>query len=300
VIEDALETVRSVSEAKEINVQTQLDFSLFQVSGDANRLKQVVWNLLSNAVKFTPQGGQVTVRLDYVGDFAQIQVIDTGKGIHPDFLPHVFDRFRQADSTTTRVFGGLGLGLAIAHQIVELHKGTIWAKSPGEGLGATFTVRFPLIRSTTASSMLDTHVALATNLQNLQNIQVLVVEDDPDSRDLITTTLRQFGAKVTAVPSAIAAINVLSHLKPDILISDMGMLGIDGYMLMQQIREVTDTGQIPAIALTSYTTEADQQKALAAGFQKHLAKPMEPIQLVEAILKLLHSCSDSDDCLSSA
>ncbi len=151
-----------------------------------------------------------------------------------------------------------------------------------------------------ASSMLDTHVVPATNLQNLQNIQVLVVEDDPDSRDLITTTLRQLGAKVTAVPSAIEAINVLSHLKPDILISDIRMPGIDGYMLMQQIREVTDTGQIPAIALTSYTTEADQQKALAADFQKHLAKPMEPIQLVEAVLKLLHSCSDSDDFLSSA
>lgn len=291
VIEEALETVRSISEAKGIDLQTQLDPSPFQISGDANRLKQVIWNLLSNAVKFTPQDGQVTIRLSYGDDFAQIQVIDTGKGIHADFLPHVFDQFRQADSTTTRVFGGLGLGLAIAHQIVEMHGGTIRAESLGEGQGATFTVQFPLIpnveNAPTQNSQSDT-------LNNLQNIHVLVVEDHADSRDLIDTTLQQFGAKVTAVSSAAVAITALSHIKPDILISDIGMPGMDGYMLMQQIREVTHTSEIPAIALTSYTSETDQQKALAAGFQMHLSKPMEPAQLVEAILTLVRNRSKSD------
>ena len=263
-----------------------VDPAPWQISGDSNRLKQVVWNLLSNAVKFTPQGGQVTVRLDYGGDFAQIQVIDTGKGIHADFLPHVFDRFRQADSTTTRVFGGLGLGLAIAHQIVEMHGGTIQAASLGEGQGATFTVQFPLTSSVVESPAYGNDFAA---LDELQQLHILVVEDDTDSRDLIVTTLQQFGANVTAVSSAAAAITALSHIKPDILISDIGMPGMDGYMLMQQIREVTHTHQIPAIALTSYTTEADQQKVLAVGFQKHLSKPMEPFQLVEAISTLVRN-----------
>lgn len=290
VIEDALETVRSVSEIKGVVVQTRLDASPFQIAGDSNRLKQVVWNLLSNAVKFTPQGGQVTVNLDYGDNLAQIQVSDTGKGIHPDFLPHVFDRFRQADSTTTRVFGGLGLGLAIAHQIVEMHGGKIQAESFGEGQGATFTVQFPLIPPVAESPASDNRFATSNDLQN---IHVLVVEDDADSRDLITATLQQFGAKVTALPSAIAAITALSNIKPDILISDIGMPGMDGYMLMQQIREATRSSEIPAIALTSYTAEADQQKALAAGFQMHLSKPMEPIQLVKAITMLVQQHSNT-------
>ena len=288
VIEDALETVRSVSEAKGIHIQTQLDPSPFQISGDSNRLKQVVWNLLSNAVKFTSQNGHVTVQLNYGEDFAQIQVIDTGKGIHAEFLPYVFEQFRQADSTTTRVFGGLGLGLAIAHQIVEMHGGTIRAESLGEGQGATFTVQFPLIPGVANAPTQDN---ASDTFNELQNVHVLVVEDHADSRDLITTTLQQFGAKVTAVSSAAAAITALSHIKPDILISDIGMPGMDGYMLMQQIREVTHTSEIPAIALTSYTSETDQQKALTAGFQMHLSKPMEPVQLVEAVLTLISNHS---------
>ena len=284
VIEDALETVRSTSESKGVQIQTQLDSTPYKILGDANRLKQVVWNLLSNAVKFTPEDGQVTVRLDYGSELAQIQVSDTGKGIPADFLPHVFDRFRQADSTTTRIFGGLGLGLAIAHQIVEMHGGTIRAESLGEGQGAIFTVQFPLVFNPTELPS-GSHL---TSVDNLRNLHVLVIEDDVDSRDLITTTLQQFGAKVTAVPSAVAALTALAHLKPDVLISDIGMPGMDGYMLMQQIREVTHTNQIPAIALTAYTTEADQQKAREAGFQQHLAKPMEPIHLVKAISTLVH------------
>ncbi|WP_416675687.1 hybrid sensor histidine kinase/response regulator [Egbenema bharatensis] len=286
VIQDALETVRSISEAKGIRVQTRFDPAPLQMVGDVNRLKQVVWNLLSNAVKFTPQGGQVTVRLDYGEDFAQIQVSDTGKGIHADFLPYVFDRFRQADSTTTRVFGGLGLGLAIAHQIVEMHGGTIQADSAGEGQGATFTVRFPLIFDPVESPLPDSSAQLSTDLKG---IHVLVVEDDADSRDLIAIMLEQFGATVTSVSSAAAAMTALSQSKPDILVSDIGMSEMDGYMLMQQVREVTNTSQIPAIALTSYTSEADQQKALSVGFQRHLSKPLEPTQLVEAISALVQS-----------
>jgi len=286
IIEEALETVGLMSETKGVQIQTQLDFSPLQISGDSNRLKQVVWNLLSNAVKFTPEGGQVIVSLEYVNDSAQIQVSDTGKGIHPDFLPHVFDRFRQADSTTTRTFGGLGLGLAIAYQIVEMHGGKIQATSLGEGQGATFTVQFPLISGVAESS---TPSGDCTPADNLQNIHVLVIEDDTDSRELITTVLQQFGAEVTAVPSATAAMAALSQIKPDILISDIGMPGMDGYRLMQQIRAATRNSEIPAIALSSYTTEADQQKALAVGFQKHLSKPMEPLQLVEAIATLIQN-----------
>ncbi|MEA5452665.1 PAS domain S-box protein [Leptolyngbya sp. CCNP1308] len=284
IIQEALETVSAIGEAKGVQLDTELDRSPSKVLGDPNRLKQVVWNLLSNAVKFTPQGGHVTVRLDYGDSWAQIQVSDTGKGIAPEFLPHVFDRFRQADSTTTRDFGGLGLGLAIAHQIVDLHHGTIQAASPGENQGATFTVRFPVMVDAVD---MPAETGPPVVMGNLQNIHVLIVEDDADSRDLITTTLQQLGAQVTALPSAAAAITALSQMKPDILISDIGMPGMDGYMLMQQIRAVTRTQQIPAIALTSYTSEIDQQKVLAAGFQKHLPKPMESAQLVEAIATLV-------------
>ncbi len=284
VIQDALETVRAIGETKGIQFDIHLDGAPHQVLGDPNRLKQVVWNLLSNAVKFTPQDGRVSVHLGYVNGWAEIRVSDTGKGIAAEFLPHVFDRFRQADSTTTRDFGGLGLGLAIAYQIVEMHSGTIQAASPGDGRGATFTVRFPTVVDAIESPGLA-HPPVTPG--NLQNIHVLIVEDDPDSRDLITTTLQQFGAKVTALASAAAAIEALSQMQPDVLVSDIGMPGMDGYMLMQQVRAVTHTQQIPAIALTSYTSEIDQQKVLAAGFQKHLPKPMEPAQLVETIAALV-------------
>ncbi len=290
IIHDAIETVQSMADAKGIALQTELDESPHRVWGDPNRLRQVVWNLLSNAVKFTPQGGRVTVQLSYIKDWAEIRVSDTGKGIDPNFLPHVFDRFRQADSTTTRDFGGLGLGLAIADQIVEMHQGTIEADSPGAGQGATFTVRLPVMP---AIADLPNLISLPTPLVNLQNIHVMIVEDDVDSRQLITTTLQQFGARVTALPAAADAIAALTQVKPDILVSDIGMPDMDGYMLMQQIREMTQASQIPAIALTAYTTDADQQKSLLAGFQKHLPKPMEVSQLIEAIAALVKNLPPS-------
>ncbi len=290
IIRDAIETVQAMADTKGIALQTELDESPHRVLGDPNRLKQVVWNLLSNAVKFTPQGGQITVQLRQGEGWAEIRVSDTGKGIDADFLPHVFDRFRQADSTTTRDFGGLGLGLAIADQIVEMHRGTIEADSPGDGQGATFTVRLPLMPATAA---IPNPISPSTRSANLQNIHVMIVEDDLDSRHLITTTLQQFGAQVTALPAAAEAITALAQVKPDILVSDIGMPDMDGYMLMQQIREMTQASQIPAIALTAYTTDDDQQKSLLAGFQKHLPKPMEISQLIEAIAALVKNAPHS-------
>ncbi|PSN15026.1 hybrid sensor histidine kinase/response regulator [filamentous cyanobacterium CCT1] len=284
IIDDALETVCSVSETKGVQIQTELDAAPFKVLGDPNRLKQVVWNLLSNAVKFTPAGGRVSVRLNYVENWAEIHISDTGKGIDPAFLPHVFDRFRQADSTTTRDFGGLGLGLAIAHQIVDMHSGTIHAESLGEGQGANFTVRLPVMLAAVEEPL---PIPQLTNGHDLLNIHVMIVEDDVDSRNLITATLQHFGAQVTAFSSAADAIVALAKTQPDILISDIGMPGMDGYMLMQHLREMTSASEIPAIALTSYTTKIDRERIFAAGFQKHLPKPMEVAELIEAILALV-------------
>lgn len=284
LIEDAIETVRPTAEAKAIQIQTQFDQAPVQLVGDAVRLKQVVWNLLSNAIKFTPQGGLITVQLGCCDGLAQIQVTDTGRGVAADFLPLMFDHFQQADSTTTRLFGGLGLGLAIAKQIVDLHGGTIVATSPGEGRGATFTVSLPL-----ADECLPPVEPNEADLgeAELDDVHVLVVEDDADNREMIAFTLQLYGARVTTASSAAAAIESLSNCKPDVLISDIGMAGMDGYTLMQQVRQATQTSHIPAIALTAYVSEADQQQALAAGFHDHLPKPMEPTQLVEAILKVV-------------
>lgn len=284
IVEDALETVHIASVEKSIQIQTHLDEAPLMILGDSNRLKQAVWNLLSNAVKFTPPGGQVTLRLEYTAAFAVLQVIDTGKGIPADFLPQVFNHFQQADSATTRLFGGLGLGLAIAKQIIDMHGGSIQADSPGDGQGATFTIKLPLTEYPSQSAEKDD---LLTTIEELKDIHVLVVEDDPDNREMIAFTLELYGANVTTASSASTAIDTLSKCKPDVLISDIGMSGTDGYTLMQQIRNITQTSQIPAIALTAYVSEADQQQALASGFQEHLPKPMEPSQLVAAILKVL-------------
>ncbi|MBL1174800.1 ATP-binding protein [Pantanalinema sp. GBBB05] len=284
IIEEALETVEASAKLKALHIKTRLDNTPRQILGDANRLQQVIWNLLSNAIKFTPHAGQITIQLDYVDGLAQLQVMDTGKGIAADFLPHLFDHFRQADRTTTRIFGGLGLGLAIAKQIVDLHGGSIQADSLGEGHGATFTVRLPLTDSALKLAQPDPALTIHTRLQN---IHALVVEDDADNRELIAFTLEMYGATVTTVPSAAAAIDALSRSTPDVLISDIGMSEMDGYLLMQKIRQVTQTSQIPAIALTAYASAADQQQAFAAGFQEHLPKPMEPTKLIETILMVV-------------
>ncbi|MBD2113884.1 MULTISPECIES: ATP-binding protein [Cyanophyceae] len=308
-IQAAIETVQLAANTKAVEIQTVFDVAVGRVSGDANRLQQVVWNLLSNAVKFSPSGGRVEVTLERVMDnspwpwsalpspgdspalpaqAAQIKVTDSGQGIAPEFLPHVFDTFRQADSATTRQFGGLGLGLAIARHIVEMHGGTIAATSPGLGLGATFVVRLPLLET-----WLEAEVGLPAAPEGadpapLKGLRVLLVDDEMDTRDVFSFLLEQAGAEVVAVASAAAALTALTQLKPDLLLSDIGMPNTDGYQLMRQIRTLPPEqgGTIAAIALTAYAGELDQQQALAAGFQLHLAKPVEPKDLMKAIATL--------------
>lgn len=291
-IQAAIETVRLAAEAKSIQIRTEFDPSVEKILGDAARLQQVVWNLCSNAVKFTPVGGQVEIRLKYSASQAQIIVSDTGKGIAPDFLPHVFDYFRQADSATTRKFGGLGLGLAIVRHLVELHGGTIQAESRGEGKGATFTVQLPLLKSN-ENRAIETGKKppslAASPLHPLTGLQILIVDDDADTREYLAFLLEQAGAAVTSVASAREAFACLTQSKPDLLLSDIGMPDMDGYMLLRQVRTlpIEQGGNIPAIALTAYAGEINQQQAIAAGFQRHVAKPVEPDELIRTITSLL-------------
>ncbi|MEH2086083.1 hybrid sensor histidine kinase/response regulator [Nostoc sp.] len=293
-IEGAIETVQLAAEAKTIQIETMLDPNVGKVLGDSARLQQVFWNLLSNAVKFTETEGKVNVRLERIDAQAQITVSDTGKGINPDFLPHVFDYFRQGDSTTTRRFGGLGLGLAIARHLIEMHGGRIWAESLGEDKGAIFTVRLPLIKNS-ATIEDDTNTDSSTAVFSsspLMGLQVLVVDDNDDTRDFFSFVLEQFGAIVTAVASGYEALQALTQSKPDILLSDIGMPEMNGYMLMQQVRtqEAKIGGKkMPAIALTAYAGEINQQYALRAGFQQHIVKPVAPEELLVAISNLVQS-----------
>ena len=282
-IKAALETVRLGLDAKAIDLETNLDSIVGQVMGDVGRLQQVVWNLLSNAVKFTPVGGRIAIELTQVETNAQIQVTDTGRGIHPEFLPYVFEHFRQEDGATTRQFGGLGLGLAIVRQIVELHGGTVTAQSLGEDQGATFIVQIPLSR-TEAPEVEPTQSGLPLSDSPLLGIQVLVVDDEADTRDLTSFVLEQSGAIVTALPSAREALEALTQGRFDLLISDIGMPDMDGYSLIRQIRQRGNA--IPAVALTAYAGEVDHQQAIAAGFQTHIAKPVEPTTIIAAIVRL--------------
>lgn len=282
----AMETVQLAAQAKSIRLQAALEPNMGQVRGDATRLQQVIWNLLSNAVKFTPPGGQVNIHLEQLGNVAEITVSDTGKGIAPDFLAYIFDYFRQEDGSSTRKFGGLGLGLAIARQLVELHGGTIEAQSPGVEQGATFIIRLPLMSpqpTTTEDSKLSDLCI------DLSGVKVLVVDDEPDTRELVAFVLEQHGISVTAACSAQEALTILKQSKFDILLSDIGLPNIDGYMLIQQLRNLwPQYRQIKAIALTAYAGEINQQQALKAGFDRHITKPIEPLALVQAISNLLH------------
>ena len=273
------------------NLKSQISNQKFLVTGDSGRLQQVIWNLLSNAIKFTPQGGQVEISLQCVASQAQLRVSDTGKGINPDFLPFVFEYFRQADGATTRKFGGLGLGLAIVRHIVELHGGTVKAESLGEEQGATFTVMLPLIKTHLNSHQIDRQI---DDSLNLNGVKVLLVDDERDTRELIAFILEQSGAVVTQAASAIEALRIMPEFQPNLLLSDIGMPEVDGYMLMRQIRAMLPEqgGTIPAIALTAYAAEADSQQAIAAGFGLHITKPVEPAKLVRAIANLIYSCSD--------
>jgi PAS domain S-box-containing protein len=285
----AMETVRLAAEAKSIDLQflPPTDTAIM-VMGDPNRLQQVFWNLLSNAVKFTPPAGRVDVCLAIIGADIQIQVKDTGKGIAPQFLAYVFDYFRQADSATTRKFGGLGLGLAIVRQLVELHGGRVFADSAGEGQGATFTVQLPTLPTELMTPSTHGEGKMDSNLGNLEGIKILVVDDDLDSRDFICFVLVEEGAEVISVSSASEALQALPESKPDVLLSDIGMPEMDGYMLMREVRSWSSEqgGKTPAIALTAYAGEYNQQQALSAGFQMHVTKPAEPAELVAAVARL--------------
>ncbi|MEP0873757.1 PAS domain S-box protein [Trichocoleus desertorum AS-A10] len=294
VISAALETVQLAAEAKSIAIVLDLTSDIAPVFGDAARLQQVVWNLLTNAVKFTPNGGQVAVELRQVGQLAQIRVRDTGMGISSQFLPYVFEYFRQADGSTTRRFGGLGLGLAIVRQIVELHGGTVRAESAGENQGATFIVQLPIMPQT-ASIVPQPSCTQTETKVPLDNIQILLVDDDTDTREFQAFLLEQNGAKVTAVGSGLAALEVLEQFIPNVIVSDIGMPHMDGYMLMQQLRALPPEqgGQTPAIALTAYAGELNHQQALQAGFQQHLTKPIEPDNLIRAITALVGNRSES-------
>lgn len=282
VILSAIDTVQLAADAKSIQIQTEINPTV-SVIGDATRLQQVVWNLLSNAVKFTLQSGKIKVNLRRIASNAQIQVIDTGKGISQEFLPYVFEHFRQEDGSTTRKFGGLGLGLAIVRQIVELHGGTVAVESRGVGQGATFTVQIPL-----SSNAVQTPILQSTEVSsNLSGINILVVDDDTDSREFIAFILEQQQAKVTAVASGLEALEVLTQAPCDLLISDIGMPQMDGYMLIQAIRAKEQGKLIPAIALTAYVGEINEIHAINAGFQKHISKPIDADVVVESARALV-------------
>jgi PAS domain S-box-containing protein len=293
-IEAAVEAVRPAAEAKGVRLQKVMDTGVATVSGDPVRLQQVVWNLLSNAIKFTPRGGRVQVRLERVNSHVEIAVSDTGAGISPDFLPHVFDRFRQADQKTTRRHGGLGLGLAIVRHLVELHGGTVRAESGGEGHGSTFTVLLPVAPVYADPTQGRVHPATREMLpffecpDRLDGLRVLVVDDEPDTRELLKAGLGHCGAVVTVAASAAEALEALGASTPDVLISDIGMPDEDGYMLMRKVRALpaAEGGSVPAIALTAYARVEDRMQALRAGYQMHVTKPVEMAELAAIVASL--------------
>jgi signal transduction histidine kinase/CheY-like chemotaxis protein len=293
VLEAAINVVRPTAEAKGIQIEVSLAPEPMTVSGDSNRLQQVFWNLISNGVKFTPAGGKVMIQMRQANSEAEIEVTDTGQGITADFLPFVFDRFRQADSTSTRQHGGLGLGLAIARHFIEIHGGTIEAKSRGTGQGATFILKLPLIGPAVESQTppptpieIDEEAERAERLKGLQRlsgVHVLVVDDDPDTLDLLSAALTQRSATVTTASSAAEAIEALQRDRPDVLIADIAMPVEDGYELMRKVIAMEMTPPLPAIAITAYAKQEDKDRALAAGFKRYLAKPVELGEFINAV-----------------
>jgi PAS domain S-box-containing protein len=296
IIEDAIEAVMPAARAKHVRVQSVVDPLAQTVLGDPGRLQQILWNLLSNAIKFTPSGGKVTVVLERVNSHLEISVTDTGAGIHPDFLPHVFERFRQADASTTRRHGGLGLGLAIVRHLTELHGGSVRAKSAGEGAGSTFSVMLPMavIHSEPDTPTKREHPASprasypAGSVPPLQKVSLLVVDDEDDARSVLALMLSKAGAQVTTATSANHALELLEQNVPDVIISDIGMPGKDGYALIREIRARSreQGGRVPAIALTAYSRTEDRIKAIAAGFQMHLSKPADGMELMTMVASL--------------
>jgi signal transduction histidine kinase/ActR/RegA family two-component response regulator len=291
VVEAALESIRPAADAKEIAISRHFDAGAARLPGDPQRLQQVVWNLLSNAVKFTPRGGRMEVHVARRDAHVELRVTDSGVGIRPDFLDHVFDRFRQADSSSTRTHGGLGLGLAIVRHLVELHGGTVVAHSDGEGRGATFAVSLPVpAQEPPAPTEPPTPATPRPEAEvppDLQGVRVLLVDDDPETRRMLPLTLETFGAEVTAAASAAEALAILLREPMDVMVADIGMPEEDGYSLIGKVRALDgELGSLPALALTAYAAEADRQQALAAGFHLHMAKPVEPLHLASALAAL--------------
>ena len=294
IIADAIEVVSPAANAKRIRISCAFDTPLFHVSGDAVRLQQVVWNLLVNAVKFTPEGGLIEVRLEQVDHRVRVSVSDNGQGITPAFLPHVFDRFRQADGTTTRAHGGLGLGLAIVRHLVEAHGGAVAAESPGAGLGAVFYFSLPLPSAPAGEAQIESgNRTIESGRRNgaaasLRGVRVLLVDDDTDALQMISAVLKRSGAEVKACGSAGEALTALPQWRPDVLMSDIGMPHEDGYELIRKVRALTAEhgGRVPAAALTAYAREEDQKRAIAEGYQMHVAKPASSAELVAAVAAL--------------
>jgi signal transduction histidine kinase len=290
VIQNAIAAVRPAIEAKAIRLETQLDPEAAAFTGDADRLQQVVWNLLSNAVKFTPAGGRIEVSSARREGQVEIVVRDSGQGIDREFLPFVFERFRQADTGATRAAGGLGLGLAIVRHIVELHGGTVKADSPGPGRGATFTVRLPVVAPPAADGTGERRTPAAGPVpvqpSSLDGMEVLVVEDDADGRLLLAEILRSAGARVHAAASAAEAVAEVQRRRFAVLVCDIAMPGEDGYTLIRRLRATPQGRHLPAVALTAYARGEDRERALAAGFDAHLAKPVEPSQLLSSVSRV--------------
>jgi PAS domain S-box-containing protein len=293
-VESAMETVRPAADAKGIRLEQTLDPSAGPISGDPNRLQQVMWNLLTNAIKFTPRGGSVQVVLQRVDSHIEISVSDSGQGIAAEFLPNLFERFHQADASTTRRHGGLGLGLSIVKQLVELHGGTVSASSRGAGEGATFSIRLPLTavhahsadgtgqplsRATAAAIRLD------LGLVDLAGLRVLIVDDEKDALSLVQRVLEDCGAKALTAASAARGIDLLRRESPDVLVSDIGMPEKDGFEMIREIRSLPPEqgGRIPAVALTAFARSEDRTRAMIAGYQVHLSKPIEPRELVATV-----------------
>jgi PAS domain S-box-containing protein len=300
VLEAAIETIRPAAEAKNIRIQSLLDPAAGPVSGDPDRLQQVFWNLLANAVKFTPKGGRVQIRLERINSHVEVTVSDTGQGISPEFLPYVFERLQQADSTTTRAHGGMGLGLAIVRHLVELHGGSVQVSSAGEGKGASFMVNLPVTIFRSEPKNIErvhptvNETAPLMDAPRLDGTEALIVDDEADAREMLAILLRQRGAKVMTAASAAEALAIItqstSAQRPDVLVSDIGMPVEDGYMLIRQVRALTPEqgGRIPAIALTAYARTEDRIKALSSGFQSHVPKPVEPAEFVTVVANLIN------------
>ena len=295
VVRDAIETVLPAANARGVRVETLIDANAVPISGDPERLQQIVWNLLSNAVKFTEHGGRIQARVTQVNSHVEIVISDTGIGIPPEFLPHIFERFRQADSGTTRQHGGVGLGLSIARHLVEMHGGSIHVTSDGKGKGSTFRVTLPLMIQLEADvrAQVGTRAspsAARVTVPDLRGVHVLAVDDDRDALRLVTEILEAAGARVTAAASAMEALSILETNAPDVLVTDVAMPQMDGFALLAQVRQSQDPAirDVPAAALTAYARSGDRQKALRSGFQVHLAKPIDPGELMGAVATLVN------------